>query len=195
MKFEWKAMFTAGLIAIPFNFNLIGKTLDYSIERQSQMKIIGTSTLRDWESNVEDVQGNARIVIEGGKWTSIESISVTVPTSGIKSGSGLMDSHTYKALKATDYPTITYQFESLTALSTDTFSTNGILTIGGKTLPISFPVTSLMKSDTQIQFSGSVPIKMTDYGLKPPTLMMGAIKTGDEVTIAFEITLKPKSNE
>jgi polyisoprenoid-binding protein YceI len=37
--------------------------------------------------------------------------------------------------------------------------------------------------------SGDYTLKMTDYGIQPPKAMWGTIKTGDEVTIKFEIVL------
>jgi hypothetical protein len=33
---------------------------------------------------------------------------------------------------------------------------------------------------------------MSDYGIAPPTMMMGTIKTRDPVTIRFDLFLKPK---
>ena len=33
--------------------------------------------------------------------------------------------------------------------------------------------------------TGQLPIRMTDYGIKPPTAMMGTIKTGDDVKVTF----------
>jgi len=34
-----------------------------------------------------------------------------------------------------------------------------------------------------------VPIKMTDYGIKPPTALFGRLKTGDDVKVNFELTI------
>ena len=40
---------------------------------------------------------------------------------------------------------------------------------------------------------GVVPIKMTDYGIKPPTAIFGRLKTGDEVKVNFELTVGAKA--
>jgi hypothetical protein len=32
---------------------------------------------------------------------------------------------------------------------------------------------------------------MSDFGMKPPTAMLGTVKTGDDVTVRFEWTLGP----
>jgi len=44
--------------------------------------------------------------------------------------------------------------------------------------------------DGSIACSGSQQIKMTDYQIKPPSFMLGALKTGDALTINFSLTLK-----
>jgi hypothetical protein len=35
---------------------------------------------------------------------------------------------------------------------------------------------------------------MTDYGLKPPTLMFGRMKVGDLVSVGFDLLLKDRAN-
>jgi hypothetical protein len=34
-----------------------------------------------------------------------------------------------------------------------------------------------------------VPIKMTDFGIKPPTAIFGTLRTGDEVKVNFALTV------
>jgi hypothetical protein len=43
-----------------------------------------------------------------------------------------------------------------------------------------------MPSTGQLAFEGSQTIKMTDYGITPPTALFGTLKTGDEITITFK---------
>jgi polyisoprenoid-binding protein YceI len=44
--------------------------------------------------------------------------------------------------------------------------------------------------DQSITFNGSKKIKMTDFGISPPTALMGTMTTGDEVEVIFQVTLK-----
>ena len=37
---------------------------------------------------------------------------------------------------------------------------------------------------------GEKSIKMTSYGVEPPTALLGTIKTGDDLTIKFNIKLQ-----
>jgi len=38
-----------------------------------------------------------------------------------------------------------------------------------------------------------VPIKMTHYGITPPTAIFGRLKTGNEVKVNFELTVGAKA--
>ena len=41
-----------------------------------------------------------------------------------------------------------------------------------------------------LRVTGSYDLNMTEYGLKPPTLMFGRIKVGETVTVKFDLLLK-----
>jgi hypothetical protein len=47
-----------------------------------------------------------------------------------------------------------------------------------------------MNADKSITYKGTYKLKMTDYKIDPPSIMLGAITTGNEVTIKFELLLK-----
>jgi len=40
-----------------------------------------------------------------------------------------------------------------------------------------------------IEFSGTKKLRMTDYKVDPPTAMLGALTTGDEVILQFKVVL------
>jgi hypothetical protein len=37
-----------------------------------------------------------------------------------------------------------------------------------------------------VNVKGIVPLKMTDFGVDPPTAMLGALKTGDDIKINYD---------
>lgn len=156
-----------------------------------KMSVSGTSSLHDWESEATKVSADASLDLSGAQLEGINSLKVTVAAKGIVSPKGkIMDNKTYDALKADKYPNITFRLDKATVNGSAVQAT-GKLTIAGKTQTVSLNATSRMDSAGNITFSGSKAIKMTDYGMDPPTALMGTIKTGDEVTIKYELTLKP----
>jgi len=41
-----------------------------------------------------------------------------------------------------------------------------------------------------LHVTGTYDLKMTDYGLKPPTLMFGRIKVAETVKVKYDLLLK-----
>ena len=48
----------------------------------------------------------------------------------------------------------------------------------------------IKNSNGIITVRGKKKLLMTDYGIKPPTFMLGMLKTGNEVSVEFEVGLK-----
>ena len=151
--------------------------------------IAGTSTLHDWESNVEEASGSATIVAEESKLNEIQALDVRMVVKSIKSGKNGMDKNTYAALKESDHPAITYKLLSASIKNATTATTTGDLTIAGKTRRVNMDVTYTV-SASKVDFKGEAPLKMTDFGIDPPTAMLGSIKTGDDITIRFNAQFK-----
>lgn len=157
-------------------------------ESGSSLKILGTSTLHDWEIVAGDFSGNASITIDEG--LKIDDLSFKVKVESLESGKSAMDNNTYEALNAKKYPYINYEFSEVTSGSKagDAYNLNtkGKLTIAGYTKTITMPVMARV-SGNQISFAGKITFNMTDFKVDPPRALMGTIKTGDEVTIDFNI--------
>ena len=163
--------------------------------KSSEMTIAGTSTLHDWVSNVTQVNGAADFTFADGALTSISNLSLTIPVKGIVSTKGsTMDSKTYGALEAETHPNITYKLTKVTSILPSatgvTIIATGDLTIAGTTKPIDLLVTGTYLGNNGIRFEGSKAFNMTDFGVDPPTAMLGTLHTGDKVTIKFKVSLE-----
>ncbi|SHJ97416.1 YceI-like domain-containing protein [Epilithonimonas mollis] len=148
--------------------------------QSSNIKIDGTSTLHDWNmtSTQATFSGNA-------SGTTINDVKFVLKTTSLKSKETAMDKNAYKSLEASKYPDITFTTASLPTSGTATISGN--LTITDATKNIKFPVTVTKNGNSYI-IKGSTKLKMSAFGIKPPSFMMGTIKTGDEITININIS-------
>jgi polyisoprenoid-binding protein YceI len=155
------------------------------------MTVSGTSSLHDWESNVESLAGSGSIVIENSVIKDVLDLQVTVVVKSIKSGKNGMDKKTYEALKESDHPNIKFSISSISKKSSNTLSSKGKLTIAGKTKSVDMDVKYQLSSN-EVSFTGDIKIKMSEYEIKPPTAMMGTIKTGDEITISYTALFSQK---
>lgn len=156
-----------------------------------KISVAGTSSLHDWESAVTKADANSRLELDGQQLKAINSLKVTIPAKGIVSTKGrIMDGKTYEALKADAHPNITFTLTTA-KLSGLNVSAKGKLALAGVTKDINLKATGQITPAGHITFKGSYSLLMTDYGMSPPTALMGSIKTGDEVTVHYSLTLAP----
>ncbi len=152
--------------------------------------IAGTSTMHDWTMTSSGANYNASFEINAdGTPSALNLVNVTVPAESLKSKERAMDKNAYNSLKTDKYKEITFQLTSAKIVQ-KTITCTGNLTIAGTTKPIDVDVVYELKNGNLV-CKGSKNIKMTDYKVDPPTFMFGAIKTGDEITITFDVTLAP----
>jgi polyisoprenoid-binding protein YceI len=107
-----------------------------------------------------------------------------------------MDSRAYNALKADKFATITFISQSAVIIPGQNnqfrIKSTGNLTIAGVAQPVVLTTACQVNADGSIVCNGSTPLKMTDYQIKPPSFMLGALKTGDRLTIDFSLIFKNK---
>jgi polyisoprenoid-binding protein YceI len=167
----------------------------------SSVKIDGTSTIHNWTVEGKIIGGKFE-VDPGFAITGIPAAGkveahakATIPVRSLKSGKPRMDEVMQEHMKMTDFPKIEYELTDLTLKeapksATDplVFDTNGKLTISGKTQSRPMVVKCDRQEAGKLKFSGSVDLKMTDFGITPPapSLALGLIKTGDDVKVTIE---------
>ena len=180
------------LIIFTFNFLAVGQT-SFTIQN-SMISIEGTSNVHDWVSEVTQVKATGELLIDKQELKAIHKVKIEIPVKGIKSSKGsIMDGKTYKALQWEAFPNIVYELKEVVALDHNkegyTVNTVGNLTIAGTTKPINLEVKGKILANGSIQFTGAKQILMTNFNIDPPTALLGTLKTGDEVTVKFDLTL------
>jgi polyisoprenoid-binding protein YceI len=86
---------------------------------------------------------------------------------------------------------ITFSSTSIAAARGDRFRVRGTLTIRSISHPTDL-IVSLEPTDGQSYWAqGSASVKLTDYGLTPPSAALGTIGTKDEMTVIFRLKLVP----
>lgn len=192
-------------ICVVFGANASAQeTAKVPVSPESKLWIDGTSSLHDWTCRTQaidatiELDAKAAAELNTAPPSALRRVHVKVPVKSLKCGHGPMDNNLYKALNADATPEISYimaNFESAAGEAPTSFSlkTTGTLTISGSERPITMDVTATRLPDGSVKTTGTVPIKMTDFGIKPPTAMFGRIKTGDLVKVNFELTVAAKT--
>lgn len=154
-----------------------------------EIKVQGTSTVHDWESPVEKVNLEGSALLKEGGLLEVEDFVLKVPVKSIVSGKKKMDNLTYEALNEKAYPVIQYELSELLPAEADMWTAKGILTIAGKSQPLEMAVRISGEGADSVIVTGEPDIDMTKFGIKPPSLMFGAMKVGPDVRIPFSVTL------
>lgn len=181
-------------LALAFNATVQAQTL-YEVKSHNVV-IEGTSNLHDWTADVKNLKGNFRIKVENNKIVEIENLQVKVDAQSLKGSKGsIMDSKIYEALNSKKHPEISFELRKVNSITenpgTFRLNTSGVLQISGVSKPVNLNAVGKVLSSGEIEFTGSTKLKMSEFSVKPPTAMFGALTTGDEITLNYSVILKP----
>jgi polyisoprenoid-binding protein YceI len=164
----------------------------------STLQVEGTSTMHGFTCKTDQME--AYIDVDPAfRMKQLTEVShpivktrVVIPVKSLKCGEGKMNDNMYSTLQADKNPTITYVLStySLEGNSTATAfgaSTEGVLTIVGKDKTIAMPLKVTRLADGAASATGTANLLMTDFGIKPPKFMFGALRVGNAVKVSFNI--------
>lgn len=154
----------------------------------------GTSNIHDWTMISQKGNCAATVTFAGNNVSALSGLQFTMPAESLKSEHAQMDKNTYKQLKTSKYPTISFVSNSSTVKPTggNNFQvvSRGKLTISGTTKDVDLVANGTVNADKSITFHGAYKFKMTDFNVPPVSIMLGAIKTGDGISVKYDLTLK-----
>jgi polyisoprenoid-binding protein YceI len=197
----WQSIVTASLFMIGA-MQLTQAQSTYKIQetKDIDMKLSGTSTLHNWVMNAQNTTGVAQFGFKetGDKeLNSLKSLTFSLLVTDLKSGEKGLDKNAYKALKADKYKDIDYKLTSAIIMPESEgkylIKTKGKLTIAGVTKETDMDVYAVVNKNGSITCTGSDKLKMTDYSVKPPKFMLGAMKTGDAITLNYTLLYKKET--
>jgi len=190
--------------------------LDASPGKDMKVRLEGTSSIHDWQAEGTIISGFLEV---GPGFPLTPGQSVTpgkvpvhaeafIPVRSLKSiekdgspYSEKMDAFMYEDLKSPPNLRIIFRVSELTLKEAPkapdapyVFEAKGELVVAGVTNTISFPVNVTPLGDQKFKVTGSTSLKMTDFHIKPRTLI-GILSTGDDVKIQFVWPLIQKKPE
>jgi len=172
-------------------------TYSISDSKTNSMKLSGTSSMHDWDMNAHTFTGEAQFDFKKGddqKLTAVKGLSFCLTATNLTSDKKGLDKNAYEALKTDRYKDILYNLKAATVSSEKDgkflINATGSLTIAGITREVTMDVYCVVNDDLTIRCMGSDTLNMTDYNVKPPSFMFGAMKTGNTVTLDFTVVYK-----
>lgn len=178
---------------------LLPATTHLAVRQDSRLWIEGSSNLRDWSCGATaleafvDIDDDAETGLQGaGGVTKLRRVQVSVPVNALTCGRGQMDRIMYKALRAEEGPDCRIIFGSFDVVAADSdgefsLKTVGSLRVAGRQNSVALDVDVQQLPDGTLRAQGSLPILMTDYGITPPTALLGVIRTDNRLTVKFDL--------
>jgi polyisoprenoid-binding protein YceI len=171
-----------------------------SFQPESRLWVTGKSTVRDYTCRATVLQGSvapiggAVSLAIGDLEKTVRTVEVTVPVMALDCANGTMNSHLRKALKATEFPAVHFQLSQYDVVrgsaGEGTVELSGQLRIAGQEKPVAIDAVIAADASGALRVRGSKEILMSEFGVKPPSLMMGTMKVRDRVVVNFDIVLK-----
>ena len=179
-----------------------------------KVKIEGTSSIHDWnmESPViggflEADAGFPESALKGGA-AAKPKVEIFIPVRSLKSYNKKMDEVYQEHMEEAKFKKMEYKLTELKPKGDAPkggkceFDAVGTMTIHGVSKPFTMPVTIEKaeaekdgKKSPQLKITGATPLKMSDYGVKPPCPNIpgvGQITTGDDIKVTFEWSPRQK---
>lgn len=182
------------------SFSKVNNNLKFSSKNLAAAQTVtliikGTSTLHDWEMKSE--KGHVEVLLGLGnnaKLLGLTGLKFSIEAESLKSDKSSMDNNAYKALKTSTAKQISFVLSSATISQLNATSYQikalGKLTVAGTTRETDVIAdVKYSNEDKSFVVTGTKKLKMTDYNVKPPSFMLGTVKTGNEITISFKTKL------
>jgi hypothetical protein len=163
----------------------------------ARVSIAGTSNIHEYTASTTKVRVShvvlAPSVAGPAFWDeivkpgAIQALDVVVAAGTLSSPKEGLDKNMWKALKVEQFPDITFRLARLEP-SAGGLTAVGKLRIAGVERDVALLLTTERRDNTLV-VKGRLPLLMTDYGIKPPTALLGMLKTDPKVTVTFETVL------
>lgn len=174
------------------------------VPQESRLWIEGTAKPVDFVCTSENVDGFGLVRSQAPNEPGIvmaasrgeTEIEVRIPVQRMDCGKARMNRDFRNALKADQYDEIIFRFNYAERDDANEnairFIVTGDLTVAGVTRTVEVPVDGVQMQDESFRIRGQRTIRMTDFNVEPPTALMGLIQADDELTVHFDILVKPE---
>lgn len=163
----------------------------------ARVSIAGTSNIHEYTAATTTVRVTrahlAGAATGGDVWEHVlvpgvlDGFEVAIPAATLTSPKEGLDKNMHKALKVGEFPDITFRLSRLEARAgvAGGYRAVGVLKIAGVERTVALDLNTERKG-AALSVAGKVQFLMTDFGVTPPTAMLGMLKTDPKVTVSFE---------
>lgn len=188
------------LFALQAVGEVVYSQITYIPDASSKLWIEGRSNVNEFECQANQYFGEASIIDSDDQVEFQREdqervfLQVEIRVDGFECGRSRMNRDLQEALKSSEFPEITFMFDSAEILEMPNendqafqLEVRGSLTVAGNTRDIQFNTRAYFLEPHKVRAIGKTMIKMSDFDVVPPTALMGLIKADDELSVNFDL--------
>ena len=124
------------------------------------------------------------------------TFTLRIPVSTLRCGNRAMERDLNHALQSSRFPDIEFRFTRLRSgvehdIDSNSYraAINGTLALAGSSRDIEVTITASRVSPTRFRVRADLPLRMTDFGVEPPSALFGMIHARDALRVHFDLLL------
>ncbi len=163
-------------------------TMRIDTRQGGRVWIEGSSNVHDWSCRAEAFEAT----VEVDDRSTIRRVGVRLNAHDLKCGNRKMEHDLYTTLRAADplNPSlIVAEFQPVPGSSN---TTQGNVAVVGVERSVTIQITTERLPDGTMKAAGAIPLRMTDFGITPPTGLFGLIRSRNEITVKFDLVVPPR---
>ena len=192
----FKIALLASFMAVMARVELAEAT--YYIDAGSSLSIVGSSNVNKFKCLCTEQFAKSSIQFEpqdGGKILRFSQAGLYIRSKSLDCGNQQMNKDMYKTLRADQHPSIRIELtraqlqeaQLVSGQDWTTLKAHTQLTIAGITKPVLFDVKAKRIASDRIRLTASKDVLMTDFGMEPPTAMLGLVKVNNNICIKMDL--------
>ena len=168
----------------------------YSLAQNTavEIKVLGKSNADAIVIATTSMEGQGKFKFDGQNLDDITSFNFNLSAQNIQSKKAGINKRVYKALYATNNPTISYTVKCATVIPNQNnrygIILGGELTVGGVTQLKCMLLSATMDTDSTITLVGHTNIQLTDDNLKSIKFMEGPVQVDNDLALQFTFIYK-----
>lgn len=166
----------------------------YDVAPGSRFWIDGTATTGAWTCEADIVGGSARI----GDDRALDG-EVVVPVRAFDCGLAPMTRDLQSALDAGRHPDVRYALSHAEALGAEPrlgawvpVRAVGTLRLAGTARRLAVEAEGRRQPDGRVALRGRLPLRMSDFGIRPPAHALGLVRSHDPIVVRFNLVAAPR---
>lgn len=161
----------------------------------AKVTITGTTNVHGYTAETTTVRltGVKTGAFDGDLWALVEkpalveTFGIVIPAASLHSTKDGIDKNMHKALNVTEHPEIRFRLRSFEPAGT-AYRATGMVTIAGVEKEVVLTL-QVQRQGAALAVSGVANLLMTDFGVKPPSAMLGMVRSSPKIAVKLELTV------